>query len=449
MGTGLGHYIPLVAYIGFWLMCLISIFKRPLWGLYYLIPFIPYRSMRDHFLDYPLGANLLTLLILCVIVGGFLHGKRLPKSGLYRTWLLYGFYLYVSMWLGSLLGNAPTPLWLTDVNFLTWKDYMLIPLLFVAAGLVLEDRKSIRTAVILTGFSLFLVDKSALLESMTHNLAVFDENKRSGGPLVFGSNQLAAYLAQFCMFFWGIARMLKRKKVKLLLYSLVALTAITTMYTFSRGAYLALLCGVLLLAVLKDRKWLIGLTLFLISWQTIVPPSVVTRVTMTQTASGTLEASAQERVKLWEQSKQMFFSDPILGTGYATFQFGEHTDNLKDTHNWFVKVLVETGVIGGIFALVLLSQMMMLGYRLFRQATDPLYTAVGLGFVLAVAACIVANCFGDRWTYIEITGQLWVMAAAAARALQLTASEAEEPVLASNIEARRRPVALSPRLEWR
>ena len=68
MGTGLGHYIPVVAYIGFWIICLVSLTWRPLYGLYYLIPFVPYRAMRDHFSDYFLGENLLTILVFCIIV---------------------------------------------------------------------------------------------------------------------------------------------------------------------------------------------------------------------------------------------------------------------------------------------------------------------------------------------------------------------------------------------
>ena len=70
---------------------------------------------------------------------------------------------------------------------------------------------------------------------MSRSWANFDENKRDGGPLGYGSNQTAAFLAQFAMFFWGFAQFLKRKKIKLLGYGLVALTLFATMYTFSRG----------------------------------------------------------------------------------------------------------------------------------------------------------------------------------------------------------------------
>lgn len=446
LGTGLGHYIPLVAYLGFWAMVLMSFMGKPLWGLYYMMPFIPYRTMRDKFLDYPLGANMLTILLLAIIVGAVLRGKRLPKSGIYLTWLIFAIYLYFSMWLGSMTTDAPVPLWLGDGNFVTWKDYMVLPLLFVAAGLVVEDRKAVRWIIMLTAFSLFLVDRASILNTLSRSWAAFDESKRDAGPLEYGSNQLAAFLAQFGMFFWGFGRVMKRKKVKLICYALTAATIFATMYTFSRAAYLALIFSVAVLAILKDRKLLLVLPLFLLTWKVIVPTPVTERVEMTENSNGQLEASAEERVELWENAKASFYHNPLLGNGFATFQYGEHVDDLKDTHNWYVKVLVETGVLGGIIALVMLWQMLSTAYRLFRTNTDPLYTALGLGCLLALCSCLVANCFGDRWTYIEINGLLWVLMATAARAYQLSRTAAV--VETKPIES---PMRLGPAasMEWR
>ena len=444
MGTGLGHYIPLVAYLGFWVMCVRSLAGRPLLGLYYMMPFLPYRTMRDHFMDYPLGGNMLTILVICVVVGALLHGKRLPKSKLYVTWIVFGVYLYISLWIGTALSNAPAPIWLSDINFVTWKDYMLLPLVFMAAGLVIEDRKAVRTVVLITAISVLLIDKSAIAESLSRSWGVFDENKRDGGPLALQANELAAFLAQFGMFFWGFGQFMKRKKVKLLCYGLSAITLFATMYTFSRGAYVAVLFSAFVLAVVKDRKLLVVIAVFLFTWQAIVPAAVRERVMMTETTNGALEASAQERVDLWAQAEQMFYSSPIVGTGYATFQLQQHVDNLRDTHNWYVKVLVETGIIGGVIALILLGQMLAAAIRLFRKGDDPLYRGLGLGFLIALCSCLVANCFGDRWTYVEINGLLWVLTGATVRANQLveSAPQAEAEAVDSSL-------SMPPHLAWR
>lgn len=444
MGTGIGHFIPLVAYLGFWVMILASLTGRPLLGLYYMIPFLPYRTMRDHFLDYPLGGNVLTILVFAVILGALIKGKHLPKSKLYSIWLIFGIYLYFSMWIGTALGHAPPPIWITDLNFATWKDYMLIPLVFVATGLVVEDRKAVRTVILITAICLLFIDRSCLLESMSRTWGTFDENKRGGGPLAYGSNQTAAFLAQFSMFFWGFGQFLKRKKIRLLSYGLVALTLFATMYTFSRGAYLAVIFSVFVLGLLKDRKLLLILGVFLLTWQTVVPTAVRQRVNMTENSNGQLEASAQERVDLWQNAERSILESPIVGNGFATFQFGEHVANLKDTHNWYVKIMVETGLIGLILAFALLLQMLVLAYRLFRRATDPLYRGLGLGLFVATCSCILANCFGDRWTYLEVTAPLWVLFAAGIRALHLTE---ETPVTeSSSVDS---AIAINPHMAYR
>jgi hypothetical protein len=422
-GTGIGHFIPLAAYLGFWIMCLVSLGGRPLLGLYYMLPFLPYRLLRDHFIDYPLGANMMTILVLSVIAGALLRGKRLPKSRLYLIWLVFAVYLYISMWIGVALANAPAPLWLSDVNFVTWKDYMVIPLVFVASGLVVEDRKAIKYVVLITAISLLFIDRSCILESMTRTWTTFDEDKRGGGPLAYGSNQTAAFLAQFAMFFWGFAQFNNKIIYNILCYGLVVVTLFATMYTFSRGGYLAVLFSVLVLGFLKDRKLLLVLGVFLLTWQTVVPAPVRERVSMTENSNGQLEASAQERVDLWQNAEQSFLRSPIVGTGFATFQLGQHVDNLKDTHNWYIKVMVETGIVGLVLAIYMLQQLLTTSYRLFRKATDPLYQGLGLGLLLATCSCIVANFFGDRWTYLEITGLLWVLAGAAIRAACLMDAE--------------------------
>jgi O-antigen ligase len=388
-----------------------------------MIPFLPYRSLRNNFFQFPVGASVLTILILCVILGAVIHAKRPPRSMIYLTWFIIGLYLYVSMWLGAVLGNSPPPLWLLDDNFLIWKDYMMIPLVFVATAMVVEDRKDIKIVIILAAITLLLIDRSAVGEAMQRSWTNFDEDKRGVGPLAYGSNLTAAFLAQFAMFFWGLVQFVKNKKYKLLGYGLVGITLFGTMYSFSRGAYAAVLFALLVLGLLKDRKLLIVLGVFLVTWQAVVPTAVRERVTMTRDENGALEASAQARVDLWEESWNSIIHSPIVGNGYSTFVYAKHVHGLDDTHNWYVLVMVEQGIVGLTLSFVLFAQLFGSSFRLFRKATDPLYRGLGLGLFLTMCSSLVANCFGDRWTYLEIGGLTFVLFGAAARAQYLTGLE--------------------------
>jgi O-antigen ligase len=291
--------------------------------------------------------------------------------------------------------------------------------------------------ILITAFTVLIIDRSCILEFRQHAWANFDESKRDVGPLEYGSNLTAAYLALFAMFFWGFLQFIKAKKYRLIGYGLVALTLYATMYQFSRGGYLSVLASVLVLGVLKDRKLLVILGVFLLTWQLILPTAVRERVTMTKSANGQLEGSAQTRLDLWKESWESFGHSPLVGNGYGTYQFGQHEGNLTDTHDWFIKVLVETGVVGMILYLVLLQQMFALAFRLFRRGKDPMYRGLGLGLFLALCSAMISNCFGDRWSYLEVTGPLFVLVAAAVRANQLAAEEplAEPSPVDSNAPA--------------
>ena len=101
---------------------------------------------------------------------------------------------------------------------------MMIPLIFVAAGLVIEDRKAVRTVILLTAITLLLIDRTCILESMSRSWANFDEKQARRRPvhwLSTAQTKTAAFLAQFAVFFWGFVQFVKRIKFKLLGYLLV------------------------------------------------------------------------------------------------------------------------------------------------------------------------------------------------------------------------------------
>ena len=59
------------------------------------------------------------------------------------------------------------------------------------------------------------------------------------------------------------------------------------------------------------------------------------------------------------------------------------------------------------------------GFRLFRKANDPFFKALGLGLAAWVLCCITANCFGDRWSYLQVNGYMWILGGLVCAALRL------------------------------
>jgi O-antigen ligase len=96
----------------------------------------------------------------------------------------------------------------------------------------------------------------------------------------------------------------------------------------------------------------------------------------------------------------------------------------EDTHNIYLKVIVETGLMGLALLLWLMAKTFRTGYLLFRQSTEPLFAGLGLGLAAWIMCSAIASAFGDRWTYLQINGYLWVLMGLVSRAIAITSETA-------------------------
>ena len=159
------------------------------------------------------------------------------------------------------------------------------------------------------------------------------------------------------------------------------------------------------------------MVVFGLVWTSVVPNAVRERITMTyDTKDGGLDHSSETRVDLWEDAMKVFDSNDSLGTGFNTYAYMGRIGNYKDTHNYFIKVLVETGVLGFLLFLALILRFWWSGLMLQWQARDPLAKGLGLGLAAWMVCVIVANLFGDCWSFLQVNGYMWAIAGLAARA---------------------------------
>jgi putative inorganic carbon (HCO3(-)) transporter len=165
--------------------------------------------------------------------------------------------------------------------------------------------------------------------------------------------------------------------------------------------------------LVQKRSLLILVFAIMVSWQTLLPSSVVDRITMTttKTEEGEIEHSAAVRLGLWNHAWNLFMKNPVIGVGYGGFEFAAPEGALsrwKDTHNYYLKMLSEQGVVGfGLFLTVLVVAFRS-GWRLWKAGKEGFEKGLGLGFMGCVLACASTNLFGDRWSYVEMGSYFWV-----------------------------------------
>jgi len=421
MHLGLDTNFAYVLYAAGIVAFVASIFWRPIVGLFYLIPLLPLQTIRYRMDDLPLGSSVIGLMLVAVAVGVLRRGQPLlPKTPWTGLLIVYGGFTFVSLWMGSfyLRSDLPLP---GEARFEVWQNYMVMPALLLLVAAVKPTKRQMLGLVLVMCLAGLALDRNFSDEVAGRDFSKFSVGLREGsGTMGYaGNNGLAAFEAQFATFLLIMAAFERRRLLKLGYYGVAGFSALCLMYSLSRGGYAAFLVGCLFLAVFKQRKLLVLMALFLLTWTTIVPTAVTERVSMTEQNDGGLDHSAETRLTLWQDAMEVFDANIVTGTGFNTYAYMHRVGNYEDTHNFFLKVLVEGGVVGLVLFLWLIVQTFRTGFRLFRRSKDPFFAALGLGLAGWVVAAVVANCFGDRWSFLQVGGYMWVIAGLVAQAWNL------------------------------
>lgn len=406
---------------------LLSVFWRPVVGIYYLIPLIPLQTVRYRLIGLPLGQSIVDITLLGVALGLLLRRQSImPKTPWNVVLCIYAIFTFVSLCQGSFYLNAPLPFSMSDVRLADWKNCMVMPVILLLVASAVRETRQMKVLILLMCAATWLLDRSFWDTVSARDYSNFSYDLQEQGEMGYaGVNGLATFEAQISMLLLALATF-ERKRLLRLSYLVLAFFSVNClMYSLSREGYLAFLAGCLFVGVVKQRKLLVLLAVFAFTWSSLVPGAVKQRLEMTYDKNtGKLDRSSQVRVDLWEEALPIIAANPLLGLGFDTYAYTRHVHGYSDSHNLYVKFLVETGFVGVLFFLWLLAKTFLTGYRLFRYAKDPFLSSLGLGLAAWVVCSTVANFFGDRWTgaFLQINGYMWVLGGLVSRALLQTQS---------------------------
>ena len=198
---------------------------------------------------------------------------------------------------------------------------------------------------------------SCTIESMLLIFGVSTESAKQGRTTMFADNpnSVGITLALGVVALMGIThgRMTVEKKMALLAWTCVAVMGIALVMTGSRAALLGLVSGLVVLVLKKGsagtklNAGLIALSViaFLV-WASYTNEAMRTRWERTL-----YEGDVAKRETIIPQAWAMFLEKPVLGWGPVTnrFELGRRLGlPSRDTHNLYLAVLIETGLLGAI-----------------------------------------------------------------------------------------------------
>ena len=414
MITALG---PIVFYLIGIVVFFTALSGRIKWALCYVIFLAPLRNVIEKIHEFPFGKDFLDILIIVMILGwilGALAGRRaiFEKSAINFAAILLILYTTFSLWKGYFYLHYYDFFNALDPRVQDWKNFCMLPILFFLTLNTINDRKWIERIIVILSVSMLLVGYYTVRQISDFSVLVSRE-KINGTFVYLGPNEVAAFYSQFTILLISVFFGFKKGIKKIFLLGLICVGVYCIVFLFSRAAYLAFVVALFLLLLFRKPLYLIPLLAVLICWQTVLPSEVKTRIEMTTTETGQLDASAENRLVVWQQSIELFKSDPIFGVGFGVFRYMGF--QLGDTHNIYLKILAEQGIIGFFVFLILIFAFFREGWKLFRRGEDELARSLGFGFLMCLVALLINNLFGDRWTYFQLSAYLWVFAALVSR----------------------------------
>lgn len=155
-------------------------------------------------------------------------------------------------------------------------------------------------------------------------------------------------------------------------------------------------------------------------------PRITAHKRMTNVEAGVV--NFKERAEIYAYHiERYFFDNPFLGVGKGALPTS------SATHNFYVRLLCDVGVIGFFAFAWLWGSLWRYIYKFFLLHQDKLYRTIALVWLLGTAVIAVANFFGEYLLTVRIAESYWFISGVAVGTIRLAQRNAGEIVTGSDL----------------
>jgi len=390
------------------------------WPFLAFIVLIPLQNIYlQYFPNFGAGLNFLNIMAIASLLRAWqCRGRLISGTGINGWTYSYMVYSCIAFLIGLSIYIEPS------AQSAMLKDQFIgIAFLFIAqmsANDIAAVRRLFLASLIPLPYIIWVIaDQSAHASAWhySHDLRV------RGTFMELGANEMGAFCVTAMLMTSGLLLTTHLpSRWKLVLGSAFGLAAFGVVSSYSRTAYIASLIGLAIILFVprgRVRRILPVMAAAVLAW-TLLPPAAIERFDSITLESESRDKSTDDRFLFWEVATARIREHPIFGTGFATFQHPEVNPYQTDAHNFFLRELVEKGLIGGAILFGLLLSIYRLPLRTIRKRTPPNWAdGFMVGLMAALLALIVGNLFGDRFTHYPMIAHFWLYVGLAMRIWQI------------------------------
>jgi len=183
--------------------------------------------------------------------------------------------------------------------------------------------------------------------------------------------------------------------------------------TFTRTGWIGLAAAVLVMAFLRYRKILFVLPIILAAVLFLIP-SIGARFAdlgSSDSPSGTTTNSLDWRYQYWQEALHVVTESPVWGKGISYIK--ETTEEGKEAHNDFVRVVVETGLLGLALFVWAIVRVTRSAFVAVRERGSPLRQAVRVAFAGTMVAYVLMSLTSNLISQPAVQWYFWSIMALA------------------------------------
>lgn len=200
---------------------------------------------------------------------------------------------------------------------------------------------------------------------------------------------------------------------RILLFCALGAMGACLMFTFSRGAWLAAIGGIVFFGLLKDRRILI-LIIVAAFLTPIAVPSVYDRMSYMLSPEYIKSSQKGGRLVRWEQALDKVERSPMYGVGLGRFGGAVAKNNdIPGTFyidNYYLKTLTEMGIVGLTAMLWLFINCVRLGLSVYRRVKDDRYlSTLSIGILAGVVGVLLHNAVENIFEVPMMQTYFWVL----------------------------------------
>ena len=205
MGFGiiglLKQIAPFLVYLLFIGLSILAIAGRPRWALLLTTALLPLRNVADKLDQYPLGKDVIDILMICMILGWVFSSltqrhrffERSPFNGVIVALVLYS---YLSFLNGYSYLDYFTPFDFSDSRLQYLKNFCLLPILYFITLNTIKDKKWIRRVIMVICATMILMNYY-MVSQLSWFASVASRAKMHGTFVFLGPNEVAAFALIF------------------------------------------------------------------------------------------------------------------------------------------------------------------------------------------------------------------------------------------------------------